>query len=358
MSAESFKRLAERLDQLPNGFPKTEDGSELRLLAKIFSAEEAELAARLRLTLETPGELGDRIGEDQKVLTKRLKTMARKGLISWGKTDQGPGYGLMPFVVGIYEMQIGRMDEELAVLFEEYYRKGFANSLQVEPQVHRVIPIGESVRTRLEIKPYESASQLVHDAHAWGVIDCICRTQKALIGDPCEHPVDVCLVMSNRSGAFDHNPVIEALTEAEALATLRRAANAGLVHSVSNNQRGLSYICNCCTCSCGILRGMADMGIANVVAKSSFVNQVDEELCISCGDCVESCQFDALSLNGTIAINKQRCVGCGVCALNCPESALGLVARPDGEVLVPPESETDWRERRAEARRMDLNDLI
>ena len=33
MSQEAYKKLAERLDALPNGFPPTEDGVELRLLA-------------------------------------------------------------------------------------------------------------------------------------------------------------------------------------------------------------------------------------------------------------------------------------------------------------------------------------
>ena len=82
------------------------------------------------------------------------------------------------------------------------------------------------------------------------------------------------------------------------------AADAGLVHSVSNNQSDLWYICNCCTCSCGILRGMAEMGIANVVARSAFVNRVHEDLCIACGECLEACQFDALSLDDVIAVNE------------------------------------------------------
>ena len=33
MKDDPFKRLAERLDALPNGFPPTDDGVEFRLLA-------------------------------------------------------------------------------------------------------------------------------------------------------------------------------------------------------------------------------------------------------------------------------------------------------------------------------------
>ena len=45
---DPYKLLAERLDALPNGFPPTDDGTELRLLALIFTPEEAALAAQLR----------------------------------------------------------------------------------------------------------------------------------------------------------------------------------------------------------------------------------------------------------------------------------------------------------------------
>lgn len=37
MNFDTYKQLAERLDALPNGFPSTDDGRELKLLAKIFT---------------------------------------------------------------------------------------------------------------------------------------------------------------------------------------------------------------------------------------------------------------------------------------------------------------------------------
>ncbi|TET80654.1 MAG: 4Fe-4S ferredoxin, partial [Anaerolineales bacterium] len=276
MKDDPFKRLAERLDALPNGFPPTDDGVELSLLAKIFTPEEAALTTQLRLTWETPQQITNRIGGDPKALSKQLKGMARKGLIAAGRTEEGLGYGLMPFVIGFYEMQINTIDAEMARLFEDYYLKAFDKVLTIEPSIHRVIPVNESVRMDMEVRPFESAADIVNRAQAWGVLDCICRKQKALIGEPCEHPVDICMVFNQRPGAFDRSSTIKAVTHEESMATLRRAAEAGLVHSVSNNQQGMSYICNCCTCSCGILRGMADLGIANVVARSAFVNQVDE----------------------------------------------------------------------------------
>lgn len=351
-----FQQLAQRLDALPNSFPPAPDGAELRLLEKLYTAEEATLAAQLRLTLETPAQIAARIGGNPKTLRTTLKKMARRGLITAGKCEGGLGYGLMPFVVGIYEMQISRMDAELARLFEDYYHQAFGQAASTKPQAHRVIPINQAVKTNLEIRPYESATAIVNNAQSWGMIDCICRLQKASIGEPCSHPIDLCMVFSDKPGAFDNANDIQALTREEALAAMQRAAEAGLVHSVSNNQKDLWYICNCCTCSCGFLRAIAELGIADVIAHSAFMVQVDENLCQVCGNCLDACQFGALSLSTSLAINKTRCVGCGLCTPTCPEEALTLTRRPGNDR--PPETEQQWRIQRATIRGLDLEDVL
>jgi ferredoxin len=358
MEITPYKRLARRLDALPNGFPASSDGVELQILARLFTPEEADLAAQLRLTLETPNQLAARIGGSPADLRKQLKSMARGGLIAVGPAQGGLGFGVMPFVVGIYEMQAASLDAELAGLFERYFHQAFGQVLAVQPSVHRVIPINASIPLGLEIQPFESATGIIASAKAWGVSDCICRKQKQLIGQGCSHPLDVCLAMSSTQGAFDHSPVVQVLSQEEALSTLRRAAEAGLVHSVSNFQKDLWYICNCCTCSCGILRGMADLGLANVIAKSAYINQIDVEKCVLCGLCVERCQFNALFWDNELRLNEQRCTGCGVCTIACPEGALHLVLRSPSEISTPPESETDWRAERAQARNLDLNEVL
>jgi Na+-translocating ferredoxin:NAD+ oxidoreductase subunit B len=270
------------------------------------------------------------------------------------------GYGLLPFVVGIYENQAGNIDKELALLFEAYYKQAFATVMTTQPQYHRVIPVDESIKVDMEVRPFESAANLVEDAQAWGVLDCICRKQKALIGEGCDHPLDVCMTLANVPDAFNGSPVIRALSREEALATLQRAAQAGLVHSVSNNQKGVHYICNCCTCSCGILRGMAELGIANVVAHSSYINQVDDLLCNGCETCLDYCQFGALTMgeDAVVQLNTIRCVGCGVCVPQCPNEALGLVLRPEEELILPPETIKEWGAKRAAERGINLANIL
>lgn len=352
-----YRTLAQRLDSLPNGFPPTEDGVELRLLARLFTPEEASLASQLRPELETIDELAARLGVASRPLMGQLIGMAKKGLIKAGRVPGGWGFGLLPFVVGIYEMQGPTIDSELAQLFEQYYQEGLSRAMYHTPSVHRVIPVDRAVRVDMEIAPYESASAIVEANAAFGVVDCICRKQKALIGDPCDHPLDVCLSISTTPGYFDRVPGMKVLTKEQALETLRRSAEAGLVHTVGNNQEGLTYICNCCTCSCGILRGIAELGMANAVARSAFVNTVDQDLCLGCGLCEDACKFEALSVGEKAIVNAFKCLGCGVCVLACPEGALALVRRPAEEVLPPPVTEADWRSERTAARARESNPI-
>jgi len=52
----------------------------------------------------------------------------------------------------------------------------------------------------------------------------------------------------------------------------------------------------------------------------------NEDLCISCGDCVFYCPYDAAKLEspGRVSFNLASCKGCGLCVARCPAIALDL----------------------------------
>jgi electron transport complex protein RnfB len=359
MADDVYRALARRLDEIPNGFPPAVDESELRLLARLFQPLEAALAAQMRLTPETAAEIATRTGGDAEAVEKLLKGMVRRGLIRAERGEGALRFALMPFVVGIYEMQLRFLDAELARLFEDYMQQAFPEVLGAQPPLHRVIPVEEAVPVGVEILPYERASRYVGEAAAWGVVDCICRKQQRLLGRGCEAPLEVCLVLSPTPGAFDRSPVIKALSQGEALATLALAEEAGLVHSTSNTRGGVWYICNCCACCCAIMRGVLEYGIAQGVASSAFWSRVDEVRCSGCEQCLARCQFDALYMeDGTAHIDYERCVGCGLCASACPEGALQLVRRPEGQAPEVPADMQAWLEARARDRGIDLEAIL
>jgi hypothetical protein len=295
-----YRRLALQLDAIPNGFPPTESGVELRLLAKIFLPEEAALAAEMGSRKEPAEVIAERAGLDPKVAYHRLKTMARKGQLTVGRNDRKLTFGLMPFAVGIYEEQLPRIDKELASLVEEYYLESKGSFARYGPPINRVIPVEESIPADVEVYPYEQATALLESAKAWGVRDCICRVQQKLVGKGCDRPVENCLVFAPLPGVFDHSETTRAVTKEEAMQILRQAEDAGLVHSPGNFRDGHHYICNCCTCCCGVLRTVAEFSLPTAIASSDFVAVVDRDACAACGDCLVRCQFGAMSLTGDV----------------------------------------------------------
>jgi len=173
-----------------------------------------------------------------------------------------------------------------------------------------------------------------------------------LIGQGCDHPLENCLVLSSRPGAFDKMDGIRAIVHEEALSILEEADRAGLVHSTSNTRDEVTYICNCCICSCGVLRSIVDYGSKTSVARSDFYAIVDETLCSGCEACVDRCQFKAISINESISIvDSSNCYGCGLCVTTCPEGAISLRLKTSAEMIPPPATEEEWRVKREANRR-------
>jgi ferredoxin len=348
-----YDQLANELNKIPNGFPRTQSGVELRLLAKLFSQEDAALASTLGMEPKTLKDIAAQNGLSEPEAKQRLIGMVKRGLIDIKREeDIGFTFHLIPFVVGFYERQNAKIDKEFAELFEQYYHESFHRTMLSEPSVHRIIPLEKTIPVDIDVMPYEKASTYLDQAQSWGVLDCICRVQKKLIGQGCEHSVRNCLVFSPKPGAFARSEEIETLSREQALKVLADAEREGLVHSVNNAQTEVYYVCNCCTCSCGVLRGMVEYGSENSIARSDFYARVEEDLCTGCESCIERCQFNAMSMvDGFCQVDRLACYGCGLCIHSCETEALSLIQKNPDELMPPPSDDAAWRERRAELRK-------
>jgi ferredoxin len=57
-----------------------------------------------------------------------------------------------------------------------------------------------------------------------------------------------------------------------------------------------------------------------------MVLRIDRRLCSGCGDCIDVCAVQALSVvDGTVAVQQDECIECGACIDECPFGALSLV---------------------------------
>lgn len=361
---KAYERLAETLNKIPNGFTKTNDGTHLKILQWIFTEEEADLTSRMKLKGETVEELAKRLKIPKTGLKEKLEIMYKKGQITVYNTREGRKYGLMPFAVGIYEDQWKRMDAEFAQLVEDYLPKAASAGDQLfdtDPSIFRVVPIDRVIKPELEIFPYEIAEEMIKNAKSWGVRDCICKQQKELIQEPCKVTTNkaVCLPFSPKENSFDDSLFTDPITKEQALEYLRQAEEDGLIHCTMNIREGHYYICNCCTCCCGVLRGLTERNQPKAFVKSNFIMSVDKELCIGCGTCVDRCQFDALEVpDDMLVINEANCIGCGVCAIVCPENALQLKSREASEKIEPADNFMDWMTKKAISRQVDPSDLL
>jgi NAD-dependent dihydropyrimidine dehydrogenase PreA subunit len=195
------------------------------------------------------------------------------------------------------------------------------------------------------ILPYDDVRNILLSAKSFGVRDCICRLQQDRVGHHCDFPLKTCLYFSSVERSASPLDV----SREEALATLDKFEEIGLVHTVSNVIKGIGYVCNCCGCCCGILRGINEYGIENSVAQANYFAVIDPEECLGCGTCVERCQVHAISeSDGVSVVDRKRCIGCGLCVTGCPNNVAKLQRKPDAEIVHPPADFAVWgRERLA-----------
>jgi len=320
-----YERLALFLDRLPAGFPASPGGAELRILRRLFAPDEASLFMCLSLLSESAGVVAYRARLPKAEVVSRLKEMAEKGLIASGAGRKGePEYSVSQYVVGFLEDQVDRLDRELAELAEEYNPVFFKEGPWAKVPQIRTIPIGKSLPVERAVMPYERAEEIVRSHRSFAIRNCVCRQEKELLGEGCGKPLDVCLSFDGGAEASVRDGRARSVTMEEALGTLRRAEQAGLVLQPSNSQDPF-FICACCGCCCGVLRGIKQFEKpADLVANAYFARH-DPAQCSACGVCVQRCPMEALGwVEGSIALNSDRCIGCGLCVSACATGALGL----------------------------------
>ncbi len=347
MTENVYKQLAKTLDSLPNGFPRTSSDVETLILKKIFSFEEAWLGSQLSGIMETTQAIAKRVGLSREETQIRLSSMAKRGLV-WRREREGKThFRLAPFIVGIYEAQLETMDHELAHLVEQYMLDGgAAGIMKPQPAIHRVIPAQRAVKSEW-ILPYDDAKAILLAAKTFHLQDCICRVQQDHIGRRCSFPLRTCLSFST----LERPPRPGDISQAEALAFLDKAEEIGLVHTVSNVRKGFGYICNCCGCCCGILRGINEWGIENSVAHANYSAVIDLDECLGCGTCVQRCQVHAISeQNGVFFVDPDECIGCGLCVTGCPNGVARLQRKLESEIIDPPIDFAAWEHERSHNR--------
>jgi ferredoxin len=215
--------------------------------------------------------------------------------------------------------------------------RGFADSYhgKVVPTeaAKQLVSIREDIclRDLEKIIPYSMARDLIlKNPDHIVALECPCRAARE---DPCE-PLDVCLIVGEPFASFvrEHHPRRSRwISSSEAEEILQAENELGHVHHAffKDAMLGRFYaICNCCPCCCGAMQAMRNG--TPMLSTSGYISVLDPSLCIACGDCVESCPFSALVIQGlSVEVDPETCMGCGVCVTTCELSALALERAPE-----------------------------
>jgi len=337
--SDIFKKLAVHLDHLPGGFPETETGVELRILRRLFSEQEAQIATELTLIPETVESISARLNWAAVELEKVLDEMAGKGLI-FKLEKKETKYMAAQFVIGIWEFHVNDLDPDLIRDFNAYVPYLAKQWARQKTNQLRVIPVSKSLSAQIEIMPYEAAEELIRSQSKIVVAPCICRKEHRMAGKGCDNPMEVCLVFGSSAAYYENNGLGRQVDEKEALAILEEGIDAGLVLQPGNAKKAMN-ICMCCGCCCQVLKNLKAMPAPAKIIRANYFAVVDEDKCVDCGVCVERCHMDAITIDSGAHIDLDRCIGCGVCIPSCETEALSLAAKATEERQEPPRTVYD-----------------
>jgi electron transport complex protein RnfB len=331
--SELYEDLAEHLDQGIVGAPKSP--ALLEILKILFPAADAKVALKLTMQNQTLSELIESFPEFGDNIEEVLNRMAGQGTVF---TSQRPGaereYRLLPSVVGWAETPFwaGKDTErtrKLAPLWLKYREEAFGAELsRGDMPVVRVLPISKQLRESSEVLPFNAIKSMVESQSYCAVAHCPCRQMHAQVGEGCDHSLENCLHFGAMGRYMVEQGLARKISPVETLQILKEANEEGLVHAVENIEGHLGTICNCCGCCCVFLETKNKMGL-HTISASSYVAQVDPELCVACGTCENRCPVGAIAVGAEdmAFVDEKRCIGCGVCTPTCEPEAVELAPR-------------------------------
>jgi len=187
------------------------------------------------------------------------------------------------------------------------------------------VPVNISIQGQQTVLDLSSVENLLRSAEMITLEDCGCRAK----WHKCDAPLDVCLSLGDEAREAMKRGA-RRISLAQALVTLKRSHEAGLVHLAFTykGKEKPEVICSCCFCCCHSLSALVRFGIPDHVVASEYIASNNDETCDNCGTCVKRCQFHARQLvNDKLVFNQTKCFGCGLCVTTCPTKSITLVER-------------------------------
>ena len=349
-TGDPYDALAGRL-----GFP----GSTLlrSILQMLMTSDQARLAEAL------PGsvaEVAEKTGVPEEEARRELDALYYKGIVfPSGDFNNRDYFRFARHIIQLHDSTLSSRDMDIErdrAFFqkwhdfcrEEMYPRLAAMFRAVTVRLSRVIPAHNAIKDLPDVLPCEDFHQILKAQPLIALVPCSCRTRTTAVGEQCAHTAEAetwhCLQFGRGAEYVLNRGSGKRLTLEQALALCDEIESDGLIHRWANNAdlTGVNTSCQCCRDCCEeyVSLDTGDIPVADWWEKSRFeAYMADVDSCTGCQDCVDRCQFDAISMvkfEGSkrlkASICADKCFGCGACVVGCPPASLKMRA------VRPPES--------------------
>jgi Pyruvate/2-oxoacid:ferredoxin oxidoreductase delta subunit len=295
------------------------------------------------LTMESLRRKASRAGIPPVDVAQSVERLIPEGVIDAYDVDSQRVYSRSPMIC-LLELQVCNIENspmrEVCTKLMNGYIEGDLGSVPMRTPPYRVLPVEPTIRSTAgprtievdevipdprEVLPIDVLSEMIRKEPLIAVADCYCRATKRNVGEPCGHPLEVCFYFNELAMVKMNASYAREIDYDEALEILRECETHGLVHNVSNCEGHIQTLCNCCACSCAVLRGTVRG--KTLTSPSRFVVAYDASACTSCEACVDVCPMGNLELRDASLAVGSHCIGCGLCVSACPSDALRMVPR-------------------------------
>ncbi len=322
------------------GFP---DSEYLRkILEYLMDEVEVKIAASLPGSID---EVAERVGMDREEVRDILERLFDKGVVFPKDFRKREYFRFARDIIQLHDATMASQkmkDPEFAKLWKEFGDKECNERIgqflgATGMKVWRIIPAYKSIEGIPDVLPHENIRHMIESQERIAVVPCSCRNVTHLAGDGCSYTNELetwhCIQLGRGAEYVIERGSGKELSVKEALELIDRIEEEGLIHTWPNTAaisgKGVTVNCNCCSDCCEFFLSAkaADIPIGQLLEKSRFVAEVNEDECIGCETCVERCHFNAVEIDNEVAkIIEEKCFGCGVCAVGCEQEAIRMKA--------------------------------
>lgn len=340
------------------GFVFTESEFKIPMITSFITPEEAEFMTGFPKSATSLDEIADMKEMDIDELTQKVEALCRRGLIYETKRDDSIRYKLfsafeMFLRITYWSGAEGEPIKSMAPYATKYYMDGWYDQMKSMPHpALRAIPIDETIEDNRTVLPFEDIQKVIDSYEYYTVSHCPCRQRHKLDPDYADSPFpsEVCLHFDELGRYIVKHGHGREITREETHEILKKSADAGLVHGISNQEENPDTICNCDLEFCTFFKPYHQLDFDKSMEKSNYLVEVAPEACKACGLCVKRCPMDAIQLKFSpqstnkfrkaVVVDTELCIGCGVCVHKCPAKSITLKRKE--EITRPPKTGKDF----------------